>query len=252
MLDVTGFFTRSDKQEDDGFSDDNFHGLSPLLGNLSKLRSIWEECRQQFQLNGQMAKLLDSLFSTNFLELEAAPNTSQILDLEASSRSSTNSSNSLIIQMGVCSKADTLKEGILQGKNCGGFDDSYLPGGQFPDWFIFKGEGCSVFFKVPQVFGWCLKAMVLNIVYSSSCVDSTMTSQFLINILIINYTKATVKHHKRESVIPEDNEEWEDMISSIAPADVVEIVLNIGTQHTVRRIIAYLLYDHSKRPKLLN
>ncbi|KAF7845141.1 TMV resistance protein N-like [Senna tora] len=130
----------------------------------------------------------------------------------------------------------------LTGRNHGGFDDSDLPGDQYPDWFIYKGEGCSVFFKVPQVIG-CLKAMVLNIVYSS-CVDH-MTSQFPINIWVLNKTKVTVQHYKTESETPEE-EEWEDMISSIAPHDEVVLVLNIGRQHYVNKIIAYLVYEDSR------
>lgn len=102
----------------------SFHGLSPLLGYLSKLQSIWKECRPKFQLNEKMARILDALYATNFMELESTPNTLQITNMEASTSLDgynvvgiarpTDSFNSLIIRMGVCNKVDILKERILQ------------------------------------------------------------------------------------------------------------------------------------------
>ncbi|KAF7845144.1 TMV resistance protein N-like [Senna tora] len=143
--------------------------------------------------------------------------------------------------MGVCNTVDILKERILKGWNYGGFDDSLLPGDQYPDWFIYKGEGCSVFFKVPQVMGYCLKGMILNIVHSS-CIDN-MISQFVINVLIVNHTKGTLQLHKRDSMTCQEDEEWQAILSSIAPAD--EVTLSIGCQITINKIVAYLVYQDS-------
>lgn len=94
---------------------------------------------------------------------------------------------------------------------------------------------------MPAVNGCCLKAMVFNIVYSSS-MDS-ITSQFVINILIINYTKAIVEHHKLDSVTSHEDEEWQGIVSRIEPGDAVGFVLNIGVQLTINKTVAYLVYE---------
>ncbi|KAK4270110.1 hypothetical protein QN277_023189 [Acacia crassicarpa] len=210
----------------------SFHGLSPFLGDFAKLRGMWEECRPLFRFRGTMARLLDALYETNFMELESTRDTPQISYTEASASwerheqlriaRPADSFNSLLLPMGVCSKANLLQEKISEGWNYGGCDDSHLPGDQYPDWFMYKGEGRSVIFKVPQVIGCHLKAMLLNVVYSS-CMDNT-TPQFLINILIINYTKATVIEHRGVWQSFYADAEWQNIISSVQPGDLMELV----------------------------
>ncbi|KAK4270103.1 hypothetical protein QN277_023183 [Acacia crassicarpa] len=158
--------------------------------------------------------------------------------------------NSLLLQLGVCDKANFLKDRISQGWNYGGWDDSLLPGDQYPDWFIYEGEGCLVNFKVPQVIGCQLKAMLLNVVYYS-CMDDTTAPQFLIDVLIINYTKATIMQHKGDWVTFHEDAKWQSIIPSLQPGDHVELVLSIGPHFPVKKIAAYLIYDGSKRRRLL-
>ncbi|KAI9081668.1 hypothetical protein K1719_036404 [Acacia pycnantha] len=218
------------------YSPVRFHGLSPFLGDLAKLRGMWEECRPLFRFHGTMARLLDALYETNFMKLESTRDTPQISYTEASASCErheiarpANSFNSLLLRMG--------------GWNYGGCDDSNLPGDQYPDWFMYKGEGRSVIFKVPQVIGCHLKAMLLNVVYSS-CMDNT-TPHFLINVLIINHTKKTVKEHWGVWQSFHEDEEWLSIISSVQPGDLIELVLSIGPQLVVNKIAAYLIYDGS-------
>ncbi|KAI9078931.1 hypothetical protein K1719_039080 [Acacia pycnantha] len=191
-----------------------FHGLSPFLGDLAKLRGMWEECRPLFRFHGTMARLLDALYETNFMKLESTRDTPQISYTEASASCErheiarpANSFNSLLLRMGVCSKADLLQEKISQGWNYGGCDDSNLP------------------------------------VYSS-CMDNT-TPHFLINVLIINHTKKTVKEHWGVWQSFHEDEEWLSIISSVQPGDLIELVLSIGPQLVVNKIAAYLIYDGS-------
>ncbi|KAI9081658.1 hypothetical protein K1719_036394 [Acacia pycnantha] len=228
-----------------------FCGLSPFLGDLVKLRGMWEEYRSQFRFNGTMARLLDAFYETNFMELESTQDIPQISYMDASGLSDAHdqlhiarpadSFNFLLLQLGVCDKADLLKEFFLQGWNNGGWDDSYLPGDQCPDWFMYKGDGRSVIFKVPQVIGCHLKAMLLNVMYSS-CMDNT-APQSVIHVLIINHTKPTVNHLKGHSVTFHEDAEWKSFISSVQPDDLVELVLSVGPQFPVKKIAAYLIYD---------
>ncbi|XP_028791376.1 TMV resistance protein N-like [Neltuma alba] len=237
----------------------SFCDLSAFLGDLVKLRSMWEECRPRFRFYERMARLLDALYETNLMGLEATQDTPQISYAEASALSEApdqlkisrpaDSLKSLLLQLGVLDKAELLKVGISQGWNYGGWDDFHLLGDQYHDWFIFKGEGRSVIFKVPQVIGCCLKAMLLNVGYSS-CTDTT-TPQFLIDVLIINLTKATVKHLKGDSSTFHEDAEWQSIISSFQPGDLVELVLSIGPQYPVKKIAAYLIYDGSKPRRFL-
>ncbi|KAI9081646.1 hypothetical protein K1719_036382 [Acacia pycnantha] len=157
---------------------------------------------------------------------------------------------SLLLQLGVCDKVDFLKDRISQGWNYGRWDDSHLPGDQYPDWFIYKGEGCIVNLRVPQVKAYQLKAMLLNVVYYS-CMDNTTTPQFLINVVIINYTKATIMQHGGDWTTFHEDAKWQSIIPSVQPGDLVELVLSIGPQFLVKMIAAYLIYDGSKRRRLL-
>ncbi|XP_028765392.1 TMV resistance protein N-like [Neltuma alba] len=226
-----------------------FLGLSPFLGDLAKLQGMWEECRSQSRFNGEMARLMDALYGTNFMDLESAPSRSGEASTSFDGHDQVHNATSadflpsLLIQMAESYKVDLLRDKILQGSSCGGWDDSNLPGDQYPDWFIYKGEGRSVIFKAPQVIGCHLKAMLLNVAYSSS-MDNTRP-QFFINVLIINYTKAYVKQCKGDSATFHEDAKWQSIISSIQPGDQVELILSIGPQFPVKKIVAYLIYDGS-------
>ncbi|KAI9075680.1 hypothetical protein K1719_042377 [Acacia pycnantha] len=159
--------------------------------------------------------------------------------------------NSLLLQLGVCDKVDFLKDRITQGWNYGGWDDSHLPGDQYPDWFIYRGEGFLVNFKVPLVIGCQLKAMLLNVVYYS-CMDNTTTPQFLINVVIINHTKATIMQQEGDWSTFHEDAKWQSIIPSVQPGDLVQLFLSIGPQIPVKKIAAYLIYDDSKHRTLLN
>ncbi|XP_028765384.1 uncharacterized protein LOC114723355 [Neltuma alba] len=235
-------------------------GLCQFLGDLVKLPCTWEQCRSQFRFNKRMAKLFDALYEKNFMEFKSTQDTPEILIMEASASSkghddqvhsarSADSVNSPLLQLGVCDKAELLKEKISQGWKYGGWDDSHLPGDQDSDWFIFKGEGCSVILKVPQVIGCQLKAVLLNVGYSS-CMDDTRP-QFLINVLIINHTKDTIKLLKGDPATFPEDAEWQSIISSFQLGDIVQLIISIGPQFHVKKIAAYLIYDGSKRRRLL-
>ena len=81
--------------------------------------------------------------------------------------------------------------------------------------------------------------------------DNTST-QFLINVLLINYTKSTAKIHSVDSITFNEDADWQSIISSVQPGDSVElIILSMGPQFLVKKIAAYLIYDSAKRRRLL-
>lgn len=95
-----------------------FYGLSPFMCDLMKFRSIWEECRPRFPFNQQMARLLDGLYKTSFIELESStrglPQISYMGTSSSSESHKVDSFSSLLVQLGDCNKANLLKEKILQ------------------------------------------------------------------------------------------------------------------------------------------
>ncbi|KAI9081640.1 hypothetical protein K1719_036376 [Acacia pycnantha] len=102
----------------------SFHDLSPFLGDLAKLRGMWEECRSQFRFHGTMARLLDGLYETNFMELESTRDSPQISYTEASASRERHEQlrivrpadlfSSLLRRMGVCAKRTCCKRKFLR------------------------------------------------------------------------------------------------------------------------------------------
>ncbi|XP_054779906.1 disease resistance protein RUN1-like isoform X2 [Prosopis cineraria] len=234
----------------------SFQGLSPFLGDLARLRGMWEEYRPQFRSSGEMARLLDALFKTDFVELKSTSHTPQLSHREASSSSEshdqvhigspTDSFNSLLVQMGLCTKADILKEKILQGCSERGFGDSSLPNDNHPEWLSFKGEGSSVLFEVPLIFGRSLKGMILCITYLSSQDSMTL---YPVGVLVSNRTKATIKLYEKDATTTSEDEEWQNIISNWEPGNRVEVMVTFACELTVKKTAIYLVYDEdvSKR-----
>jgi len=115
-----------------------------------------------------------------------------------------------------------------------------LPGDNYPDWLTFLSEGSSVTFEVPQVEGCNLKTMMC-IVYTST--PGNVTSSGLKNMLVKNYTKATIQLYKREALVSFEDEEGQRLVSSIEPGNNVEVVLVFENSFTVTKTVVYLVYD---------
>ncbi|MCH93026.1 TIR-NBS-LRR RCT1 resistance protein, partial [Trifolium medium] len=111
----------------------------------------------------------------------------------------------------------------------------------YPDWLTFNCKGSSVTFEVPQVEGRILKTMMICILYSST--PDNITSDGLTNLLIKNYTKATIQLYKKEALVSLRDEEREKVVSSMKPGHNVEAVVVFGKGFIVKETIVYLVYD---------
>jgi hypothetical protein len=120
---------------------------------------------------------------------------------------------------------------------CGG---QLLPGDSYPDWLTFNFKGSSVIFEVPRVQGRNLKTM-LCVIYSST--PDNIASDGLKNVLVKNYTKATIQLYKREALVSFEDEEGERVVSSIEPGNKVEVVVVFENDFVVKETIIYLVYD---------
>ncbi|XP_028765397.1 uncharacterized protein LOC114723372 [Neltuma alba] len=153
-----------------------FHGLSPFLGDLAKLRGVWEECRSQSRFDGEMARLLDALYGTNFMELESTPSRS----VEASTSfdghdqvqnaTSVDSLNSLLIQMAGSCKVDLLKDKILQVCLCFLFYHHHV----WKHWFS----------GVPDSYQYCMhEKSIVSLTNSDYLTDAILLPTSLMSML---------------------------------------------------------------------
>jgi len=116
----------------------------------------------------------------------------------------------------------------------------FLPDDSYPNWLTFSSEGSSVTFDVPQVEGRNLKTMIC-IVYTST--PDNMTSDGLKNVLVKNYTKATIQLYKREALVSFEDEEGQRVVSSMESGNKVEVVVVFENSFTVKKTVVYLVYD---------
>ncbi|CAJ2657360.1 unnamed protein product [Trifolium pratense] len=215
--------------------------LSSISMHLPSLRSLWVECSSELQLSHDAAIILGALNATNYKELEPTATTSQASNMTTSAQVSKHSPKSLLIQIGMnCQVTNILKEIILQNMDVSGTGGCFLPGDSYPNWFTFNSEGSSVTFRVPQVVGRNLKT-IMCIVSTSS--RDNITSSGLRNMLVKNYTKATIQLYKGEALISSEDEEGQRLVSSIEPGNKVEVVVVFENGFITKKTTVYLVYD---------
>ncbi|WJX70667.1 hypothetical protein P8452_54747 [Trifolium repens] len=208
------------------------HEISSISKYLPNLRSLWVECSSELQLSHDAAIILDALYATNNKELESAASTSQV---------SGNSLKSIFIQLGMnCQVANILKEKILQNMTVDGYGGVLLPSDSYPYWLTFNCKGSSVIFEVPQLEGRNLKT-IMCIVYSST--PENIGSDGLKNVMVKNYTKATIQLFKYEALVSFEDEEGQRLVSSIEPGNKMEIVVVFENNFIVMKTAIYLIYD---------
>ncbi|KAK7244592.1 hypothetical protein RIF29_39416 [Crotalaria pallida] len=212
----------------------NLGDLSSVLSSFSKLRSVCVQCCSEFQANQDFRRILDSLSDASATELEKS----------YALQTSKHSLRSLLIGMGSSSQVvNILSSRISQGLAAGGLSDFSLPSDNHPYWLTHSSEGNSILFEVPQVGDYCLKGMVLCILYSSA--PENKAEECLSGVLIINHTKDFIQLYKRDTVMSMDDEEWQSIVSNLAPHDKVEIVVPFGHKLNVNKTALYLIYCES-------
>ncbi|KAK2420085.1 disease resistance protein RPV1 [Trifolium repens] len=79
------------------------------------------------------------------------------------------------------------------------------------------------------------------IVYTSTQDD--VTSSGLKNMLVKNYTKATIQLYKSETLVSFEDGEGKRVVSSIEPGNKVEVVVVFENNFIVKKTVVYLVYD---------
>ncbi|QHO54041.1 hypothetical protein HN51_022723 [Arachis hypogaea] len=228
----------------------SFAGSGIVSSDVLNLRSFWVECGTDLQLSGGVAKILDTLYATYYKELEVTPTTSQASQISSSSLIGFHSQfhtfgspKSLLIEVGKKTTVSIiLREIILQKLITVEFHDYLLPSDNYPYWLTFTSEGSSIIFEVPHVHSRELKTIMLCIMYPSS--PYTITFESLKNVLIINYTKSTIQVYKQDTLASFEDEEWQNIISSMEPGDRVEVhIVLFGYGFSVKKTTIFLIYD---------
>jgi len=129
---------------------------------------------------------------------------------------------------------------LSQNIEVNGISGCFLPDDSYPNWLAYSSEGSSVTFQVPQVEGRNLKTMMC-IVYTST--RDNVTSSGLKNLLVKNYTKATIQLYKSEALVSFEDEEGQRTVSSMEPGNKVEVVFVFENDFIVKKTTVYLVYD---------
>ncbi|KAH1150560.1 hypothetical protein GLYMA_16G087100v4 [Glycine max] len=138
-------------------------------------------------------------------------------------------------------RCDTDSQISKQGLTTSESSDVFLPSDNDPYWFAHMGEGHSVFFTVPE--DCRMKGMTLCVVYLST--PESKAIEYLISVLMVNYTRCTIQIFKRDTVISFNDVDWHDIISHSGPGDKVEIYVIFGHGLVVKKTAVYLMCDES-------
>ncbi|KAJ7950636.1 TIR-NBS-LRR disease resistance protein [Quillaja saponaria] len=242
-------------------SSNSFTSLPSSLRGLSKLHSLWLDHCVKLRSIPDLPTRLSALYATNCPALETTPNLSEISTLQTLSLTNCHNLveipgfemlNSVrSIQMGGCHKiTNTVRDSMLKGWTTIGFGGIFLPGNDIPDWFIYKDDGPSVFFEVPQLNDHILENFRVCIVYS--CLDNYMESGDLPSVSVINYTKGTIQTFKPvtpDVVISPEDLLWQSILSNkvfkMEGGDEVEVIVDFGPQFTVKKTGINFVYINS-------
>ncbi|XP_022983687.1 TMV resistance protein N [Cucurbita maxima] len=248
--------------------DNSFHSLPSSISGLLKLETLMLDHCNELQCIPDLPPHLNSLYASNCISLERAPDLSNVKRMVALSVSNCPKLMDIpglemlldsirVIHMEGCSNmSSSFKESILLGWTVSGFGGVCVPGKEIPDWFAYKDEGHSVFFDLPQFTDCNLEGFIVCIVYSS-CFDNAVSSD-LPSLSVINYTKGVITTNKpltNDVVMSTEDHLWQGHLSNktfkMEAGDEVEIIINFGAEITVKKIGISLVFDKYVKRKML-
>ncbi|KAB8388294.1 hypothetical protein FH972_024768 [Carpinus fangiana] len=137
----------------------------------------------------------------------------------------------------------------------------FLPGNGIPDWFTYKDEGPSLYFKVPHIIDGNIQWFTVCIVYSA-CPDRILGLGFPTNsISIVNYTKGrteTMSPITTNAVNTDDDGDhmWQANFSKhwfhSEAGDEVEVIVDFGLGFDVKKIGVCPVYDMVNDGKMIH
>ncbi|XP_052724606.1 disease resistance protein RUN1 isoform X3 [Vigna angularis] len=112
----------------------------------------------------------------------------------------------------------------------------FVPSDNYPHWLAYKNEGHSVNFTVPDNFH--MDGMILCVEHLSRLGDPT---QYLICVLMVNYTKCTIQLFNRETLTSLNDVDWHGVISHMGCGDKLEIFIIFEKGFEVQKTAVYLV-----------
>ncbi|KAH1069166.1 hypothetical protein GLYMA_03G088000v4 [Glycine max] len=206
-----------------------FGDVAPMLGGLGILRSVLVQCDTELQLLKLVRTIVDYIYDVYFTDLEITSYASRI---------SKHSLSSWLIGIGSYQEvfqilSKSIHEGLAINDSC----DAFLPGDNDPHWLVRMGEGNSVYFTVPE--NCRMKGMALCVVYLTN--PKNTAAECLIYVLMVNYTKCSIKIYKQDTVISFNDVDWQGIISHLEPGDKVKIFVTFGHGFVVKKTAVYLI-----------
>ncbi|WVZ17449.1 hypothetical protein V8G54_010431 [Vigna mungo] len=116
----------------------------------------------------------------------------------------------------------------------------FVPSDNYPHWLAYKNEGHSVNFTVPDNFD--MDGMILCVEHLSRLGDPT---QYLICVLMVNYTKCIIQLFNRETITSLNDDDWQGVISHMGCGDKLEIFIIFEKGFEVQKIAIYLVCNGS-------
>ncbi|XP_054780008.1 disease resistance protein TAO1-like isoform X2 [Prosopis cineraria] len=198
--------------------------LSSIPDSLPNQQNRLLECGEeiQTQVNRGVTRMLESSYATNCTNISVSEDCLRYL----------------LIQVGTTDQV-IIPESISQGLTC-----------KYPYGQTFKGVQDSAKFKVPQVNGCHLKGMYF-VFYPFGGDLGNEASKFLVNLMIINYTKTTTLRYTRDTVTSFGEVEWKEIKSNLDANDQVEVIADFGNRFTMKETVVYLIYDESFDEQIL-
>ncbi|KAG2380973.1 TMV resistance protein [Vigna angularis] len=206
--------------------------LAPILSSDLNILNVLVQCDVEFQRYQQVIAILDEIRGLNLTEFEIRP----------SPETSKHRLTPHLIEFGSFQEEvfDILSKSIFEGSENSASCDVFLPGDKVPYWLAHMGEGHSVTFTIPE--GRRIKGMTLCAVnlYNPR---HMATTEYLISILMVNYTKCTIQIYRRMTVRSFSDVDWQGIISNLGPGDKVEIFVIFGDKFLVKKTAVYLMCD---------
>ncbi|XP_068478249.1 disease resistance protein RUN1-like isoform X2 [Phaseolus vulgaris] len=208
--------------------------LAPILSSILNLRNVLVQCVTENETATQVITILEEVRGVSLSTLKIRPSTPEI---------SKHPLRPYWIELGSYQEEvfNTLRKSIFEGLETSESCDVFLPSDNYPYWLAYMSEEDSVFFTVPENFN--IDGMILCVVYLSTLENTT--TECLISVLMVNYTKCTIQLLKGDPTISFNDVDWQGLISHLVCGDKVGIFVIFADGFVVEKTAVYLMCDGS-------
>ncbi|XP_047152834.1 disease resistance protein LAZ5-like [Vigna umbellata] len=206
--------------------------LAPILGSILNLRTVLvQQYVTEYPIPHQLIAFLEEVQQV------------RRVSWTTSTQLSNNPFSPYLIQFGGYQEEvfNTLRKSIYDEGLAGRQSRKvFLPSDNYPRWLAYMNEGHSVTFTLPDNFH--MDGMILCVEHLSRLGDPT---QYLICVLVVNYSKCTIQLFNRETITSLNDVDWQDVISHIGCGEQLEIFIIFEKGFEVQKTAVYLVCNGS-------